>query len=291
MTTQRSARPGAKPARAGRVSLAAKPAKAAGSTAGKAKPTAKAVTTETTKKTISAKTSVKAAKATKPAKSVKAPKATKPATAIKSAKSTKSAGTSARKKSAIKPTPAELSDPKANGDANVAKRNATLQRVTFRGDLRSVPTDPGDAQAIDGLAQQIARQDAAHAAADSPARPSARKKRSAVERLDDPEPAAGLVLIDRVSQSIERELCAIEKIIGVRPKKGERTETERRARTLASLARTLAEVRRLRSDEERKRPLDDDAIPRDLDELRRALSRRLEQMVASATQLLAAGDE
>jgi hypothetical protein len=95
-----------------------------------------------------------------------------------------------------------------------------------------------------------------------------------------------------VRRSIEREITRIEVIVGghhVDPE--QRTEAERRARTLASLTKTLAEVRRLRADEELQRPADDDAIPRDLDELRRALSRRLEQLVVDPAQPVAAGDE
>ena len=53
-----------------------------------------------------------------------------------------------------------------------------------------------------------------------------------------------MVLIERVVDAIERELTQIEHIVGgQRGKRGQRTETERRARTLASLARTFAEVR------------------------------------------------
>jgi hypothetical protein len=133
---------------------------------------------------------------------------------------------------------------------------------------------------------------------DDPAQPTPPRRgpsgvtRSAVNRCNDPPPATGLPLIDRVRSAVEREITQIEVIVGghhLNPK--QRTEAERRARTLALLARTLAEVRKLRSDEERKGPRDDDAIPRDLDELRRALSRRLEQMVAGAAGLPAAGDE
>ncbi|WP_412773170.1 hypothetical protein [Nitrobacter sp.] len=120
--------------------------------------------------------------------------------------------------------------------------------------------------------------------------PSPRVKRTAVERIDDPPPASGAVLIERVTRAIERELSLIEVIVGgshVKPQ--QRTEAERRARTLASLARTLGEVTRLRAGEEKVKPADDDAVPRDLDELRRALSRRLEQVVA-APAATAAGE-
>ncbi|MFC0241274.1 hypothetical protein [Rhodopseudomonas telluris] len=116
--------------------------------------------------------------------------------------------------------------------------------------------------------------------------------RTAVDRLDDPPPESGVPLIDNVSRAVEREITQIAVIVGGHHlKQAQRSEAERRARTLASLARTLAELRKLRSDEDRKRARDDDAIPRDLDELRRALSRRLDQMVEGAAGLPAAGDE
>jgi hypothetical protein len=106
-------------------------------------------------------------------------------------------------------------------------------------------------------------------------------KRSAVARLDDPPPAPVAVMLGRVSLAIERELTQIERIVGgVRIKTAERTEAERRARTLASLARTLREVMQLRAGEEKKQ--DDDAVPRDISEFRRQLARRLEQLAAEA---------
>ncbi|ABD08186.1 conserved hypothetical protein [Rhodopseudomonas palustris HaA2] len=135
---------------------------------------------------------------------------------------------------------------------------------------------------------------AAHGAAPPPPRrrgPSG-VTRNAVERCNDPPPLGGLPLIDRVGRAAEREIERIEVIVGgnhIKP--AQRTEAERRARTLASLARTLAALRTLRSDEQRRRTRDDDAIPRDLDEFRRALSRRLEQLVDGRARPPAAGDE
>ena len=106
-------------------------------------------------------------------------------------------------------------------------------------------------------------------------------KRSAVERLDDPPPAPVAVMLGRVSLAIERELTQIERIVGGNHvKAAQRTEAERRARTLASLARTLREVMQLRAGEEKKQ--DDDAVPRDISEFRRQLARRLEQLAAEA---------
>ena len=107
-------------------------------------------------------------------------------------------------------------------------------------------------------------------------------RRSALERLDDPPPAPLPTLLNRVSRAIERELTQIELIVGgTRVLPRHRTEAERRARTLASLARTLREVMQLRESEE-KCEEDDDALPRDIDELRAKLAQRLDELVADA---------
>jgi len=115
-----------------------------------------------------------------------------------------------------------------------------------------------------------------------PARNRVSHKRSAVDRLNDLPSAPLPTLLQRVSGAIERELTQIEVIIcGSHVLPRYRTEAERRARTLASLARTLREVMLLRDREEKTRE-DDDAVPRDLDELRRQLAQRLDVLVAGA---------
>ena len=117
-------------------------------------------------------------------------------------------------------------------------------------------------------------------------------RRTAVQRAADPPPAAGVALIERVTRAVERELSQIEVIVGGHHVNAERrTEAERRARTLASLARTLTEVRKLRADDHRVKPQDDPDRPRDLEELRRRLSERLEQMDQGTTARAAEENE
>ncbi|KQW18546.1 hypothetical protein ASC80_21310 [Afipia sp. Root123D2] len=141
------------------------------------------------------------------------------------------------------------------------------------GELVADPTDEVAAARIAEANRRPAKRRARNAIANH--------KRSAVERLDDPPPAPVGVMLGRVSIAIERELTQIERIVGgTRVKSELRTEAERRARTLASLARTLREVMQLRSGEEKKQ--DDDAVPRDINEFRRRLARRLEQLAAEA---------
>lgn len=126
------------------------------------------------------------------------------------------------------------------------------------------------------------------------------KKRSAVDRINDPPPdqPPATSLVARVSGAIERELSKIEHIIGnsTRLPPAQRVETESRARVLASLARTLKEVMRLREQErgagdDTTKAADDDAVPRDLDEFRRELSRRLEGLVAGTAPIPDRGNE
>jgi hypothetical protein len=108
-------------------------------------------------------------------------------------------------------------------------------------------------------------------------------RRTAVQRAADPPPATGIALVERVTRAVERELSQIEVIVGGNHvNKVQRTEAERRARTLASLARTLTEVRKLRADEDRVKSRDDDARPRNTPEFRMELARRLGQLVAEA---------
>lgn len=157
-----------------------------------------------------------------------------------------------------------------------ATRKVTVAKTQRLVDATPLVIDDGDDVA---KAKVAALREAKARASDH----QGRAKRSAVERANDPPPAAGQALIERVSRAIERELTQIEVIVGgqyVAPR--QRTEAERRARTLASLARTLREVTTLRLNEKKEKREDDDAVPRDLSELRLALARRLDQLVADA---------
>lgn len=185
---------------------------------------------------------------------------------------------------------------------------ATKAKTNCVSGADSIAVDPADEAACTAIAKRqrrlknLAENNAAEpdaAAEDTGVRAPtpkpktpARIKRTAVDRVNEPPPATGMALVERVTQAVERELSQIEVIVGGHHvKKEQRTEAERRARTLASLARTLSEVRRLRADEEKLKPEDDDTVPRDLDEFRRTLSRRLEQMVRARSDVSAGGDE
>lgn len=149
----------------------------------------------------------------------------------------------------------------------------------------NVVFEKGDTAAAAALARRAAKM---------PAR--VRKRRSAVDRLDDPQAGeeSAATLVHRLGGTIERELCRIETIVSGRDAGARRGEAESRARVLASLARTLKEVKRLRDEaaqEESAKDADDDAVPRDLDEFRRVLSQRLDEMVAGRAPLPAGDDE
>jgi hypothetical protein len=211
-------------------------------------------------KTAAARTTKKAAKAAKPkvTKSGAAkPKVAKPKVA-KVAKTKAAATTTVAAKAVVK--------------AAVAARKKTVDATTRHEDVATLKVDPTDTAAIAIIARK------------RPAtRPTRAGRRSAVDRLTDPPPATGTVLIERVSRAIERELTRIEAIIGGHHvNSAQRSEGERRARTLASLARTLREVMTLRAKDRKEKSEDDDAVPRDITALRLALARRLDGLVADA---------
>lgn len=94
-----------------------------------------------------------------------------------------------------------------------------------------------------------------------------------------PEATGAEALAARVQRVVERELDAIDQILGAIGA-ADPAEAERSARTLASLARALKEVMRLAAPDETADADDDDPVPRDLDEFRRELARRIEALAA-----------
>ncbi len=124
--------------------------------------------------------------------------------------------------------PAKKAKPKTAAATTTAKRAGVLKRKTTVAktqklvDAEPLVVDDGD----DVAKAKIASLREAKA---NPADHRGRARRSAVDRLNDPPPAAGAVLIERVSRAIERELTQIEAIVGghhVAPRR--RTENERR---------------------------------------------------------------
>jgi hypothetical protein len=155
---------------------------------------------------------------------------------------------------------------KAKRDAAVEKRNQTIAATNCTVGAEPVAVEPTD--------------EAARAAID---KRQVCGRRTAVDRMNDPPNATGIALVERVTRAVERELSQIEVIVGGHHVNvARRTEAERRARTLASLARTLTEVRRLRAEEDRLKQRDDDVRPRNTPEFRLELARRLDRLVAEA---------
>jgi hypothetical protein len=177
----------------------------------------------------------------------------------------------------------ETAAPEATGRIRdgIEARKRTIAKTQRLVDQSPIAVDETDAVAQASIATKAARK--LTRATTATKVPGGRVRRSAVDRLDDPPLATGSALIDRVSRAIEHELTQIEVIVGshhVPPR--QRTEAERRARTLASLARTLREVMLLRAGDRKAKGEDDDAVPRDLTQLRLELARRMDRLVAEA---------
>ena len=175
----------------------------------------------------------------------------------------------ARKRVAKSAKPKSRRALKRKRDAAVEKRKQTL--ATNRVDVGPEPVavDPQDEAARAAIAKR-----------------QVRGRRSAVDRLTDPPPAIGFALVERVTSAVDRELSQIEVIVGgSHVNRMQRTEAERRARTLASLARTLTEVRKLRAEEEKLKPPDEKLSPRDIEQFRTELARKLDRLVAEAKAL------
>jgi hypothetical protein len=158
---------------------------------------------------------------------------------------------------------------KRKRDAAVEKRKQTRAATNVVVGPELIAVDPGDEVARAAIAKR-----------------QVRGRRSAVHRLSDPAPAIGLALVERVTSAVERELSQIEVIVGgSHVNRTQRTEAERRARTLASLARTLTEVRKLRAEEEKSKPPDEKLSARDIERFRTELARKLDRLVAEAKAL------
>jgi hypothetical protein len=176
----------------------------------------------------------------------------------------------ARKRAAKKSTkPKSRRALKRKRDAAVEKRRQTKAATNVVVGPEPIAIDPSDEVARAAIAKR-----------------QVRGRRSAVDRLSDPPPAIGLALVERVTSAVERELSQIEIIVGgSHVNRTQRTEAERRARTLASLARTLTEVRKLRAEEEKLKPPDEKLSPRDIEQFRIGLARKLDRLVAEAKAL------
>jgi hypothetical protein len=213
-------------------------------------------------------------RAKKPAAKIAAKKSTPKKTAVKKSAKPKSAKQAYKRKS-------------AKVRASVRKRKATIAANLQRRVDRTTRVDPGDEVGIALVDKanapwELATERVPQGDVAEPAPP----KRSATERTDDPPPATGIALVERVTRAVERELSQIEVIVGGHHvNAARRTEAERRARTLASLARTLTEVRKLRAEEEKLKPSDDKLGPRDIEQFRIELARKLDRLVAEAKEL------
>ena len=182
----------------------------------------------------------------------------------------KRAAKKAAKKSAKKSAkPKSRRALKRKRDAAVEKRKRTRAVTNVVVGPEPIAFDPTDEVACAAIAKR-----------------QVRGRRSAVDRLNDPPPAIGLALVERVTSAVERELSQIEVIVGgSHVNRTQRTEAERRARTLASLARTLTEVRKLRAEEEKLKPPDEKLSPRDIEQFRTELARKLDRLVTEAKAL------
>lgn len=235
-----------------------------------------------------------AATGVKRAKTATAAKSSRPKTAAKKRTAAKATPTKSRlakpKSSTPKSSIPKSSTPKSPKPKSPTSKIATSapEKIAPRPRAKVIDEHPGNLRADDRATAELIGVRTARLAASS----RTIRKRSAVDRVDDPPLPSEGSLVERVSDAIEHELSKIERIIGSRTRMAPvlRIETESRARVLASLARTLKEVMRLREQErgagdDKAKAADDDAVPRDLDEFRRELSRRLEGMVAAAAPL------
>jgi hypothetical protein len=203
----------------------------------------------------------------KPVAAARALSSVKKPTARNAAKKKKSRSKKAKPKRPLKKSARMLKrEAEAQRHAAVEARKKTKAATNCTVGAEPVAVDPTDVVARAGIDKR-----------------QVLGRRTAVQRAADPPPATGVALVERVTRAVERELSQIEVIVGGHHvNAARRTEAERRARTLASLARTLTEVRKLRADEHRVKPQDDPDRPRNTPEFRLELARRLDRLVAEA---------
>jgi hypothetical protein len=181
-------------------------------------------------------------------------------------------------KKAARKRPAKKSAKPTSRRALKRKRDAAVKKRAVKKRKQTLATNR-----VDVGPEPVAVDPQDEAARAAIAKRQVRGRRSAVHRLADPPPAIGLALVERVTTAVERELSQIEVIVGgSHVNRTQRTEAERRARTLASLARTLTEVRKLRAEEEKLKPPDEKLSQRDIEQFRLELARKLDRLVAEA---------
>jgi len=172
----------------------------------------------------------------------------------------------ARKRAKKSAKPKSRRTLKRKRDAAIEKRKQTRAATNVVVGPEPIAVDPTDEAARAAIAKR-----------------QVRGRRNPVDRLNDPPRAIGIALVERVTSAVERELSQIEVIVGgSHVNRTQRTEAERRARTLASLARTLTEVRKLRAEEEKLKPPDEKLSARDIEQFRLELAKKLDRLVAEA---------
>lgn len=98
-----------------------------------------------------------------------------------------------------------------------------------------------------------------------------------------PAGEAAAAIEEGIMLAIEKQVEAIERVVAnLNASPPQAVESERAARSLASLSRTLAEIRTLRTARMDARADDRDGFPENLDALRQELAARIERLAAGA---------
>jgi hypothetical protein len=159
-----------------------------------------------------------------------------------------------------------------------AKRRASL--AARRKTIAATMVYPGSGRAKPKATGQSGDADAAPDKCRAARKPAPKRKAKNLSRAQ---------LVHRLANAVAGELDLIEQVTaGAQVDASLRTESDRRARTLATLARTLSALRKSRENDD-QRPAHDDDRPRDLDELRRRLSERLAEKIRGGSALPADG--